>query len=96
MNSAEDWVRCPGRNRKIVTTLGMTLSVLGCFALLPVARAVFPPPDGGYPNGNTAEGQAALLNLTTGAFNTGVGIFAVRSATAASFNTDLGAGALPV
>ena len=28
--------------------------VLVCFAFSPTARAVDPPPDGGYPNGNTA------------------------------------------
>ena len=39
---------------------------LACFALSPGAQAVSPPPDGGYPNGNTAEGNAALRDLTTG------------------------------
>src|SRR5438552_7274561 len=43
--------------------------VLVCFALLPVARAVDPPPDGGYPNNNTAEGDSALFSLTTGVNN---------------------------
>jgi len=38
-----------------------------------MAQAVSPPPDGGYPGGNTAEGQGALLSLTDGAFNTAVG-----------------------
>jgi hypothetical protein len=42
--------------------------VLACFGLLPKAQAVSPPPDGGYPGGNTAEGQNALLSLTTGGF----------------------------
>jgi endosialidase-like protein len=49
---------------------------LGGFTL-PRALAVFPPPDGGYPGGNTAEGQAALLSLTTGGFNTAVGFFSL-------------------
>jgi len=31
--------------------------VLACFGLLPKALAVVPPPDGGYPNFTTAEGQ---------------------------------------
>jgi hypothetical protein len=39
---------------------------LAWFALSPPARAVDPPPDGGYPNFNTAEGHDALLSLTTG------------------------------
>ncbi|MGH9893918.1 MAG: hypothetical protein ACREA0_18425 [bacterium] len=36
-----------------------------CFALSPTARAVNPPPDGGYPGNNTAVGDAALSSLTT-------------------------------
>jgi hypothetical protein len=63
-------------------------------ALVSVAQAVFPPPDGGYPGGNTAEGQAALLSLTTGTFNTAVGWLALRSNTESGFNTAVGAGAL--
>ena len=68
--------------------------VLACFALFPSAQAVNPPPDGGYPSGNTAEGQNALFTLTTGQFNTAVGLFSLRSNTNASFNTAIGAGTL--
>src|SRR4030095_16611778 len=69
--------------------------VLISFLLLPLtASGVVPAPDGGYPGGNTAEGQAALLNLTTGGFNTAVGWFSLRSDTSGSFNTAVGAGAL--
>jgi len=56
------------------------------------AQAVNPPPDGGYPGGNTAEGQAALLSLTTGGFNTAVGFFSLRSDTTGQLNTGVGAG----
>ena len=35
-----------------------------CFALNPKAHAVTPPPDGGYPGGNTAEGFQSLQSLT--------------------------------
>jgi hypothetical protein len=59
-------------------------------------QAVNPPPDGGYPGGNTAEGQGALLNLTSGTFNTAVGLFSLRNNTEADFNTAVGAGALLV
>jgi hypothetical protein len=65
-----------------------------CIGLLPHARAVLPAPDGGYPGGNTAEGQNALLSLTTGGFNTAVGFLSLSSNTAGSFNTGVGAGAL--
>jgi hypothetical protein len=67
---------------------------LACFAVSPAAQAVSPPPDGGYPGGNTAEGQNALFTLTTGEFNTAVGFFALDSNTTGSFNTALGAGTL--
>ena len=63
-------------------------------AISPMAQAVVPAPDGGYPGGNTAEGQAALLSLTTGAFNTAVGWLSLRSNTEGDFNTGVGAGAL--
>jgi hypothetical protein len=34
----------------------ITVSVLVILALSPIAQAVTPAPDGGYPGGNTAEG----------------------------------------
>jgi hypothetical protein len=67
---------------------------LVCLALLPRAQAVSPAPDGGYPGGNTAEGQNALLSLTSGTYNTAVGFFSLSSTTTSSFNTGIGAGAL--
>jgi hypothetical protein len=82
------------KNRKIATVFAPIFSVLGCFALSPMAQAVIPPPDGGYPGGNTAEGQAALLSLTTGTHNTAVGWFSLRSNATGNFNTALGAGTL--
>ena len=60
----------------------------------PEAKAVSPAPDGGYPGGNTAEGQNALLSLSSGTYNTAVGLFSLLSNTTGSFNTALGAGAL--
>src|SRR6266540_648741 len=69
-------------------------SVLACFGLLPKAEAVVPAPDGGYPGGNTAEGQNALLSRTTGGFNTAVGWLSLRALTTGSYNTGVGAGTL--
>jgi hypothetical protein len=57
-------------------------------------QAVVPPPDGGYPGGNTAEGQSALLSHTTGFYNTGVGIYSLLSLTDGNFCTGVGAGTL--
>src|SRR6266511_1329356 len=67
---------------------------LACFGLAPMAEAVVPAPDGGYPGGNTAEGQSALLSLTTGTYNTAVGVFSLLSNTEGNFNTGVGAGTL--
>ena len=68
-----------------VTLLLIPLA-LACFALSPQARAVDPPPDGGYPNQNTAEGDDALFSLTTGADNTAMGFDALDSNTTGSDN----------
>src|SRR5499427_2342573 len=65
-----------------------------CFALSPRAQAVVPPPDGGYPNFNTAEGQNALFSLTTGQWNTALGAFTLWKNTDGSFNTAVGTTAL--
>jgi hypothetical protein len=66
----------------------------GLVTFLQTAEAVSPAPDGGYPGGNTAEGQSALLSLTTGSFNTAVGFFSLRSDTIGRLNTAVGAGTL--
>jgi trimeric autotransporter adhesin len=77
------------------TTLPFLIAfVLAGFALSPAAQGVSPAPDGGYPNGNTAEGNFALQFLTTGTFNTALGIGALFSNTAGLQNTASGAGAL--
>src|SRR2546428_3790346 len=67
---------------------------LAWFALSPAAQAVTPAPDGGYPNQNTAEGDNALLSLTSGADNTAMGFNALESNTTGNVNTANGAGAL--
>ena len=36
-------------------------ALFACFALLQNAQAVVPPPDGGYANQNTAEGDGRTL-----------------------------------
>jgi uncharacterized coiled-coil protein SlyX len=65
-----------------------------CFALVQNTQAVSPPPDGGYPGGNTAEGQNALQSTTTGGYNAAVGYFSLFANTTGSFNTAVGAAAL--
>jgi len=68
------------------------VSMLAGVAFLQPAQAVVPPPDGGYPGFNTAEGTNALKNLTTGVGNTAVGWFSLKSDTDGSLNTAVGAG----
>jgi hypothetical protein len=69
---------------------------LACFALSPAPKAfgVSPAPDGGYPNGNTAEGDQALFTLTSGIDNTAIGVVALYLNTTGQSNTAIGAGAL--
>jgi hypothetical protein len=72
------------------------LVVLACFGLSPMAQALLPPPppDGGYPGQNTAEGDGALFDLTTGVENTAVGYHALIRTTTGDDNTATGSGAL--
>ena len=53
-----------------------------------------PPPDGGYPGKNTAEGQDALFGLTQGNANTATGFNALKANTNGDRNTAGGAFAL--
>ena len=69
------------------------LIVLVSLAFLPL-QAVVPPPDGGYPGGNTAEGQKALLSLTGGVHNTAIGFLSLETDAAGNFNTAVGSGTL--
>src|SRR5206468_287739 len=75
-------------------TFTAMLLALGFLALCPIAQAVIPAPDGGYPGGNTAEGQSALFSLSTGTYNTGLGLYSLLSLTDGNFCTGIGAGAL--
>src|SRR5262245_29589432 len=72
----------------------ITPLLLAFFAVLPIALAVTPPPDGGYPNENTAEGEDALFSLTTGSDNTAIGFDALYSNTTGDLNTAVGSNAL--
>src|SRR5262249_22641280 len=84
------------KTQSVRTPRFIALFALGCLALSPMLKAVNPPPDGGYPGGNTAEGQSALLSLTTGTYNTAVGLYSLLSLTDGNFNTAIGAATLLV
>ena len=63
---------------------------LGWLALSPTAGAVDPPPDGGYPGDNTAEGTDALFSLTGGMENTAIGADALYYNAGGIGNTAVG------
>ena len=81
-------------NAKTLPRLLILAFALGCFALMPAAQAVSPPPDGGYPGENTAEGTSALLHLNSGTDNTAVGWASLGFDVTGNLNTAVGAGAL--
>ena len=68
--------------------------LIGCLALSPKTLALDPPPDGGYPNGNTAEGEDALFRHVTGGDNVAVGYQALYNGTTGFQNTAIGSQAL--
>ena len=72
----------------------VSLVALTCFALSPGSKAVSPPPDGGYPGGNTAEGTDALLSLSSGTNNTAIGADALANNVSGDDNTAVGFQAL--
>ncbi len=68
-----------------------TLALLLLTLALPVAAlAVTPPPEGGYPNQNTALGDDALFSLTTGENNTALGFNALYATSFGLGNTAVG------
>ena len=89
--------RSPLRRSFLLIRLALALVWL---ALSPTTRAVDPPPDGGYPNRNTAEGEDALFSLDTSqAFdNTAIGFQALYNDVGSEFlglgNTAIGSQAL--
>jgi trimeric autotransporter adhesin len=85
------------RLKTVTRSLLVTLALV-CFGLLPTAKALLPPPapDGGYPGGNTAEGNNALhdVNTAVGINNTAVGANALTHDTTGNYNVAVGSGAL--
>jgi hypothetical protein len=79
-----------------VFRFGALALVLAWCTVPTASRAALPPPtpDGGYPNFNTAEGDAALSFLTSGQSNTAVGWAALNRNTTGNQNTGIGTGAL--
>src|SRR2546423_13487317 len=70
--------------------------MLACFSLPQAVRAVTPAPDGGYPNGNTAEGTNALfdLDVNNSSDNTALGNEAMDLSDVVQGNTAVGSFAM--
>src|SRR6266513_2983609 len=83
--------RCNSTIRNLLQIVAVL--ILSCLACLQ-AFAVSPAPDGGYPNNNTAEGDSALLKLSSGTDNTAIGFGALFSNTTGNRNTAIGTSAL--
>src|SRR5204862_6915464 len=80
---------------KQATSLFLIALVLAwIIGFLPKAQALNPPPVGGYPGQNTATGDYALFNLTTGTRNTAIGFWALNTDTTGGKNTAIGFQAL--
>ena len=81
------------KHMKTITNIiypAFALFAFACFAVSPSVLAVLPAPDGGYPGQNTAEGDDALFNLTTGTENTAIGFGALYGNTGGIGNTATG------
>ena len=76
------------------TMIRLFLAFLCLSTAGPKMQAVDPPPGGGYPDGNTAVGTEALLDLTTGQNNTALGFRALTDDTQGNLNTAVGSAAL--
>ena len=82
----------PTRAQRIAAALAVL--ALFDFGGAPICKAVTPAPDGGYANGNTAEGTSALFSLGSGTNNTALGYQALFSDIGGSGNTAIGWDAL--
>ena len=100
LNQVKTLVSCgrdPARSLPLRRGFLLIPLILVCFAFAPQMHALSPPPDGGYGNFTTAEGDSALLSLSTttgGAGNSAFGWFSAFVNTTGAFNTGLGAGTL--
>ena len=96
-NRKNDVMKSTIRLKTVTRSLLVTLALV-CFGLLPTAKALLPgpSPDGGYPGGNTAEGNNALhdVNTAVGINNTAVGANALTNDNTGAYNVAVGSGAL--
>jgi hypothetical protein len=101
LNQLKTLVSCgrdPARSLPLRRGFLLIPLMLVCFALSPQTQAVnspdSPDPVSPPPVSNTADGQGALLSITTGIYNSAFGFFASLSQSDASFCTAVGGAAL--
>ena len=83
------WIQLQKATPQFLITL-----LIVCLGSSQKSGAVTPAPDGGYPGGNTAEGEKALLRLSSGGYNTAIGWLSIESSMTGTANTGVGAGTL--
>jgi Chaperone of endosialidase len=94
LNTAGQWTRNSTSPTASMRSSFLILLLLACIGVASKVEAVSPPPDGGYPGSNTAEGQAALFSLTTGTGNTATGFKTLFRNTTGFSNTANGTNAM--
>ena len=94
LNNAPRRTRHSTHHQTSIRSSLFLLLLLACVGVSSKVQAVSPPPDGGYPGANTAEGNAALFSLTTGTGNTATGFKALFRNTTGFSNTANGNSAL--
>src|SRR5262245_59630722 len=87
--------RRPSQVRRSLVVVSCAVG-LTCFSFSQTSRAVSPPPDGGYLNNNTAEGDNALfdLDVNNSSDNTAIGNEAMELSTETFFNVAVGSQAM--
>ena len=61
LNNARQWTRHSTRPTASMPRLILILLLLACVWVSSKVEAVSPPPDGGYPGGNTAEDRKSVV-----------------------------------
>jgi hypothetical protein len=96
--SARNWIAVNAvqqiTRKKKMKKLNIITALLFLGCAIAFGQLPSPSPDGGYPNGNTAEGDNALYNLSVGSYNTAMGTYALYYNTTGNNNTATGAYAL--
>jgi len=94
LNTARQRTRHSTSQSTLMCSSILILLLLASVGVSSKVQAVSPPPDGGYPGANTAEGQGALFSLSSGTGNTAIGFKTLSRNTTGLHNTAVGESAL--